>query len=98
MQMIQRIILAAKLGILSVLIVACASAPVQQMSDARQAIVAAEQVGAEQKAVDTYLLAKDLMRQAEDALNRGYYGDAERFALEAKKQALSARQKALLSE
>ena len=80
---------------LSVFATACVSAPVQEMSDARQALQAAEEVGAEREASDRYAAAVDLLRRAEEALNSGDYNRAREQALAAKAAALAAREQAV---
>jgi predicted S18 family serine protease len=69
---------------------ACASAPVQEMSDARQAIMAAEQSGAEKTAPGTLGDARTLLTEAEAQLQDGRYYAARRNAIEAKARALEA--------
>jgi hypothetical protein len=81
------------LGILFVL-VACASAPVQEMSDARQAIQAAHAAGAERVARETLLSARFLLEKAEQELESGHYREARRNALGARAQAMLAREQA----
>lgn len=76
------------------LLTACASAPVQEMSDARQAIQAAHAAGAEQIARDTLLSARSLLEQAERELELGHYREARRNALNARAQAMLARERA----
>ena len=74
----------------------CATAPpVQQMSDARQALQAAESVGARTTASDYYSMAKEHIEKAESALQQGQYSKAREQAEQAKKFALKAHTKAL---
>jgi len=73
---------------------ACASAPVQEMSDARQAIYSAEASGAAQHSSATLLTAQHLLREAQGYLESGAYRDARRYALDARKQAIKAREQA----
>lgn len=80
-------------GVLS----ACASAPVQEMSDARQALQAASAVGAHIKAPGYYSMAEGHIESAESALQKGHYSEAREQAEHAKKYALKARLKALES-
>lgn len=75
---------------------ACAVAPVQEMSDARQALLAARQAGAATRAPQVYSQAQILMQRAEDQLNVGSYASAKALAEQAKKEAQAARDKALL--
>lgn len=79
------------LGVLS----ACASTPpVQEMSDARQAIAAAREAGAEQYAAGQLARAVDLMGTAERDLQARLYHGARRAAVEAKDAAFDALLKA----
>lgn len=73
---------------------ACVSAPVQEMSDARQAIRAAETAGAARRASSQLDAAYQLLKRAQRNLESGDYDDARRFAVDAKEKALEARQKA----
>ena len=71
---------------------ACESAPpVQEMSDARQAIAVAREAGAEDYAAKELLEAERYLKSAEEKLSAEQYGDARRDALEAKERALTAR-------
>lgn len=81
------------LGIVFML-VACASAPVQEMSDARQAIQAAHAAGAERAARETLYSARSLLEQAERELESGRFREARRNALGARAQAVLAREQA----
>lgn len=73
---------------------ACVSAPVQEMSDARQAIRAAENAGAAQRASSQLDAAYQLLKRAQRNLESGDYSDARRFAVDAKEKAVEARQQA----
>lgn len=73
----------------------CATAPVQEMSDARQAIQAAQQAGAVNHAPLPLTEAKRLLDKAEKELELGDYGAARRNATSAKQRALKARQESL---
>jgi len=77
------------------LLAGCASAPVQEMSDARQAIYAARSVPTE-VTVPSLLRAENFLKQAEAALHVGDYRHARENAKLAREQALLA-QKALAS-
>ena len=68
----------------------CESMPVQEMSDARQAIMAAREAGAEEHAADQLGAAEESLQSAEKYLNSRNYGIARREALEAKSQAIDA--------
>lgn len=76
--------------VLAVALGACATAPVQQMSDARQAIAAAEQAGAAQEAPAELAVAKQYLHQAEQALNRHDFGSARTSAQRASDAAAGA--------
>jgi hypothetical protein len=69
---------------------ACASAPVQEMSDARQAIQAAEEAGAATYAPDVLQEAKRLLTSAERKLQREAYTGARLDAREARRKAHEA--------
>jgi Domain of unknown function (DUF4398) len=78
------------------LLVACASAPpVQEMSDARQAIMAAEAADAEQHASATLADARRYLADAEQLLREEAYGPARMNALRAKNRANRALAQAL---
>jgi len=81
--------------ILLFLLGGCASAPVQEMSDARQAIYAARSVPSN-VTEPSLLRAEKFLKRAEDALHVGDYRDARVNAKLAREQALQA-QKALAS-
>jgi uncharacterized membrane protein len=69
---------------------ACAGAPVQEMSNARQAIKAARDAGADRIAPETMIEAQNLLEQAEASLQKRSYRDARRAALEARSKASEA--------
>lgn len=70
---------------------ACAtSPPVQEMSDARQAVAAAEQANAETLAPDTFEQARRLLETAERQLRDQAYGPARVNAVRAKNRAVQA--------
>ncbi len=74
------------------LVSACETAPpVQEMSDARQAIAVAREAGAEDYAAEELLAAEQFLESAEQKLNDHLYAEARRDALEAKERALDAR-------
>ena len=78
------------------LLSACATtAPVQEMSNARQSIQAAVEIGAEQHAPETLEKARQLLQDASDALDSGNYLLARDYALSAKEFALKAHQTTL---
>jgi hypothetical protein len=68
----------------------CQTAPVQEMSDARQAISVAQEAGAEQYAASLLQLAVDQLQSAERMLNDRNYEEARQDAVGAKKNALDA--------
>lgn len=75
---------------------ACASsAPVQEMSNARQTIQAARDAGADLHAPELLAIAEKLLDKAARKLQVGEYDVARNFAVEAQQQAMLARQKAL---
>lgn len=69
---------------------ACASPPVQEMSDARQAIAVAREAGAEELAQTDLAAAEKFLESAQDKLNRRAYAQARRDAENAKAKALDA--------
>ena len=77
---------------------ACATAPVQEMSDARQTIRSAEEAGAARYSLQHLRQAQQLIERAELSLEAGAYFDARRFALDARDEAILAREKALAQE
>ena len=80
-------------GILT--LTACVAAPVQEMSDARQAIYSAEAVGAAQRSPETLSAAQRLLREAQAQLEAGAYNDARRHALDAREEAIRAREQSM---
>ena len=79
---------------LTLLLAACASAPVQEMSDARQAIRAAEEAQAAQYAPQQLRAAQISLEKAQDNLEAGAYWSARRLAMDAWYQAIEAREQA----
>lgn len=69
----------------------CASAPVQEMSDARQAITSARDAGADEHAADDLASAERRLADARKALRAGDYEQARLDAIAAKEQAFKAR-------
>jgi hypothetical protein len=69
----------------------CAGAPAQQMSDARQAIRAAEQAGAGQHAPQLLAEAQQLVERARLNLEKGEYRQARDDADLARAKAMEAR-------
>ena len=73
------------------LLSACVAAPpVQEMSDARQAIAAAREAGAADYAGDRLQLAEGSLADAETQLRGGVYRSARRSAVTAKESAIDA--------
>ena len=71
----------------------CAGAPAQQMSDARQAIRAAEQAGAGQHAPELLAEAQQLVDRARENLQKGEYRQARDDAELARTKAIEARRR-----
>lgn len=78
------------LTLLCVGMVGCVGAPVQEMSNARQAIKAARDAGADQVAPQEMSEAQSLLEQAETNLHKGAWRDARRNAIDAKSKAAEA--------
>ena len=76
---------------MALLIVAgCQSMPVQEMSDARQAITAAKDAGAAEYAADDLDAAESYLESAQKYLKARNYAIARRDAVEEKTKALDA--------
>lgn len=73
------------------LLFSCATAPVQEMSDARQAIQAAREAGAQPESQANLQNAESLLKEAELALENGDYSKARRKATQAHREALQAQ-------
>jgi hypothetical protein len=73
------------------LLAACASAPVQEMSDARQAVDAAMQAGAAQRAPAQTKAAQAALADAERALKYRAFSKARASAQEARSKAIEAQ-------
>jgi hypothetical protein len=69
----------------------CAGAPVQEMSNARQAVRAAEQAGATTAAPEVMAEARQLLKSAESHLRRGDYRAARDEAELVRTKAVEAR-------
>jgi hypothetical protein len=80
----------AVLAVAGLLLAACAGAPVQEMSNARQAIRAARDAGAEKMAPQKLNEAELLLNRAEDSLERRAYREARRNAIAARDKAAEA--------
>jgi sialic acid synthase SpsE len=83
-----------RLNVLAVIVIltlsACAGAPVQEMSNARQAIRAARDAGAENVAAQEFTEARALLERAEASLQSREYRDARRNAVAARGKAVRA--------
>jgi len=93
MQPIRRI---ARPFLLAALLVApfvagCAGMPLQEMSDARQAIRAAERAGAEKHAPQLLDEARSLVESARQSMHKGDYREARDDAELARSKAMEAR-------
>jgi len=64
--------------------------PVQEMSDARQAIAVAKKAGAEQVALTQLRAAEEHLDRAEKRISERAYSQARRDATQAKESALDA--------
>ena len=79
------------LGVLCAAMGACVtSPPVQEMSDARQAISAAEQADAARLAPESLGAARQFLEEAEQQLLQEAYGPARTNAVRAKNRAVQA--------
>jgi hypothetical protein len=82
----------------TLLLASCATAPTQEMSDARQAVRAAQEAGASSHAPTRLEKARELLNRAESDLktaDKETFKQARENALAAKKEALNARQLAI---
>jgi hypothetical protein len=75
---------------LSIGLFACANAPVQEMSNARQAIAAADEAGAQAVAAPLMAEARALLMSAEEKLERHNYVGARMDATNARLKAVEA--------
>ena len=81
-----------------VLATGCVTAPpVQEMSDARQAIRAASDAEADKHAPQSLRAAESLMDTAARDLEQGQYEQARRAAVAAREKAIKARDEALIA-
>ncbi len=78
-----------------IILTACATAPIQEMSDARQSLQAAHDAGADKYARTSLLNAEQALQQAEMNLEQHAFKDARISALRAKTQAMDAQEIAL---
>jgi len=92
----KRLFYIVNFALLVFLVSACTvSAPVQEMSNARQSIRAAKDANAEKLAANILSEAQHRLRSAIRELDAGEYENARILALEAKNLALKARQLAV---
>ena len=75
-------------------VAACQTAPVQEMSDARQAIDVAREAGAEEHAAEDLKTAVEHLAKAEESLSLRQYEQARADAVRAKSSALDALHRA----
>ena len=81
----------APLSLVALMVAGCVTAPpVQEMSDARQAISAAEQAAAAGVAGDTLAEARRFLEEAERQIQAEAYGPARMNAVRAKNRAVLA--------
>lgn len=81
----------ALLTLIALVVAGCVTAPpVQEMSDARQAIGAAEQADAGRVAADTLADARRFLAEAEQQIQQQAYGPARMNAVRAKNRAVLA--------
>ena len=78
-------------------VLGCTTIPMQEMSDARQAVQAARDVNASELAPEPMEIAEALLDQAKQALDAGAYVQAREDALAARREAIKARGEALKS-
>jgi hypothetical protein len=76
--------------ILGCMLAACATAPTQEMSDARQSVRVAQDVGAEELGVRNLRTARDHLQRAERELELRYFASAREDAQLAKSEAIKA--------
>lgn len=76
----------------------CTAIPTQEMSDARQAVQAAREVGASMYAPDNLTNAENFLTEAKKSLDAGYYNDARKHAVNAKTEAIEARDNTLKAD
>jgi hypothetical protein len=91
---VQRAILVGTAMFVVAVLNGCASPPVQEMSDSRQAVRAAQDAGAATTASVTLTEAQGALSRAETLLNKHYYKAARRSAEEAHAKAVSALEQA----
>ena len=80
---------------LFLLLTGCAAAPTQEMSDARQAVRAAQDAGADQHAPETLKDAENNLDRAGAELNNRDFREARKDAVAAKTHAINAQEMTL---
>jgi hypothetical protein len=93
--LVRQLRLLASAILTAVFMVACASVPSQEMSDARQAVFSARDARAATYAPRSMESAEQLLDNAERSLKQGQYDAARDDALEARQAAMKARQVAV---
>lgn len=91
-------ILVAPLLLVAVVVGGCAGAPVQEMSNARQALKAAADSGAMTSASIPYRQAEELLKSAESELERHNYRSARDDANRAKELAIQAMEASITAD
>lgn len=81
--------------VLVAVLTACASLPMQEMSDARQAVEAARESGAAQYASELYTEAQNLLKLAEKLQQQARYSASAQAADQARERAIEARRASL---
>lgn len=79
------------LVLMTMVVTACASAPVQEMSDARQALDAALRAGAAERAPAQTQAAQSSLAEAEKSLKQRNFSHARQNAQQARSQAIEAQ-------
>lgn len=74
----------------ALLLAGCATAPTQEMSDARQSVQIAQEVGAEELSVQNLRTAREHLQRAERELELRYFARAREDAELAKSEAIKA--------
>ncbi len=87
-------VLSATLLVVTLAVGGCVGWPVQEFSDARQAISAAQKAGADKHAPVELAEARKLLANAKASANRGDYRTARDEAGQAREKAIEARQTA----
>jgi hypothetical protein len=95
LRIVHRILPAVILLVVGVVLGGCASAPTQEMSDARQSLQAAQDAGAETYARENLRSAEDYLKRAERELELRYFSRARHDAIVARSEAQKARSVAI---